>query len=252
MLPQMQAFKEKIVLITGAASGFGKLLAEKLSAAGAKLALGDRNLEGLDAVRRRLPGDAIGLACDVSAEAQVANLVEAATERFGRLDIAVNNAGVVSPPKNLVDVTEEEMDLSFTVNTKGVFFGMKHQIKVMLGQAHGGSILNVASMAGLGGAPKLTAYCAAKHAVVGLTKTAAVEYGRMNIRVNAVCPFFSPTPMVTQSPMAGKVEKLAEMSPMNRMGSPEEMVNAMIGIIDPTNTYMNGLAIAVDGGVSAL
>lgn len=247
----MQNFTNKIVLITGAASGFGKLLAEKLSAAGARLALGDLDRAGLEALQSSLPGEAVVMGCDVTKEAEVEALVTAAVERFGALDIAVNNAGIAPPMKSLLETTEADMDLNFAVNTKGVFFGMKHQAKVMLAQGHG-CILNVASMAGLSGAPKLTAYAAAKHATVGITKTAAVELAKKNIRVNAICPFFSPTPMVTKLSSEADQAFLAKGAPMKRLGAPEEMVNAMLLIIDPANSYMTGQAIAVDGGVSAI
>lgn len=247
----MQEFNQQVVLITGAASGFGKLLAEKLSPAGALLVLGDLNEAGLKAVAEGLPGKVIARACDVSKESQVKALVEAAIEHFGRLDIAINNAGMSTDMKPLIETTEAEIDLTFAVNAKGVFFGMKYQIAAML-KTGGGSILNIASMAGLGAAPKLAAYAAAKHAVVGLSKTAAVEYARHNIRVNALCPFFSPTPLVTGSVLADKLELLEQGSPMKRLGTPEEMVNAMLAVCSPGNSYMTGQAIAVDGGVSAL
>lgn len=247
----MQNFTDKTVLVTGAASGFGKLLAERLSAAGAKLVLGDRDTEGLSAVEQSLPGEVVAQACDVTKEDQVEALVQAAVTRFGGLDIAVNNAGIAPPMKSLLETTEADMDLNFAVNTKGVFFGMKHQVKVMLTQGHG-CILNVASMAGIGGAPKLAAYAAAKHATVGLTKTAAVEFAKKGIRVNAVCPFFSPTPMVANVSSPDQQAMLAQGAPMKRLGSPDEMVNAMLLIIDPANSYMTGQAIAVDGGMSAV
>lgn len=247
----MQNFTDKTVLVTGAASGFGKLLAERLSAAGAKLVLGDRDTEGLSAVEQSLPGEVVAQACDVTKEDQVEALVQAAVTRFGGLDIAVNNAGIAPPMKSLLETTEADLDLNFAVNTKGVFFGMKHQVKVMLTQGHG-CILNVASMAGIGGAPKLAAYAAAKHATVGLTKTAAVEFAKKGIRVNAVCPFFSPTPMVANVSSPDQQAMLAQGAPMKRLGSPDEMVNAMLLIIDPANSYMTGQAIAVDGGMSAV
>lgn len=247
----MRNFKDKVILITGAASGFGKLLAEKLAAAGAKLVLGDLNEEGVKAVAESLEGEIVAQACNVTREDEVKALVDAAVDTFGRLDIAINNAGLSTPMKSLLETTESEMDLNFAVNTKGVFFGMKHQIPHMLNQG-AGSILNVASMAGLNGAPKLTAYVSSKHAVVGITKTAAVEFARKNVRINAVCPFFSPTPLVADSDIGDKQDFLAQGAPMKRLGSPEEMVNAMLLIIDPDNSYMTGQAIAVDGGVSAL
>lgn len=246
-------FVEQVILITGAASGFGKLLAERLSSSGARLVLGDRNREGLDRIAETLrTGGAAVVAkpCDVTRESEVAALVNAAVDTYGRLDIAINNAGLATPMKALIDTEESDLDINFAVNAKGVFFGMKYQIRQMLDQ-DGGIILNVASMAGLGGAPKLAAYAASKHAVVGLTKTAAVEYARKNIRINAVCPFFSPTPLMTDGDMGERQEFLAQGSPMKRLGTPEEMVAAMLMLIAPENSYMNGQAIAVDGGVSA-
>lgn len=247
-------FENKVILITGAASGFGRILADKLSTAGARLVLGDINTEGLEEVAstaRETGSEVVAQRCDVSRESDAAALVSVAVATFGALDIAINNAGIGTALKPLIETEEADMDLNFAVNTKGVFFGMKHQIRQMLDQ-DGGIVLNVASMAGLGGAPKLAAYGAAKHAVVGLTKTAAVEYARKNIRVNAVCPFFSPTPMVTEQGFGSKQDLLAQGCPMKRLGEPEEMVQAMLTLIDPRNSYMNGQAIAVDGGTSAL
>ncbi|OXH94120.1 hypothetical protein CA830_03555 [Burkholderia multivorans] len=133
---------------------------------------------------------------------------------------------------------------------QGVFFGMKHQIRQMLAQREG-VILNVASMAGLGGAPKLAAYAASKHAVIGLTKTAAIEYARHGIRVNAICPFYSTTPMVTDSDIGDRQDFLAQGSPMKRLGRPEEIVATMLSLCAKENTYLTGQAVAVDGGVSA-
>jgi NAD(P)-dependent dehydrogenase (short-subunit alcohol dehydrogenase family) len=216
----MSGFHDKVAMITGAARGFGKLLAEELASRGARLALGDRNKSGLAEVAASMCANGAAVVsafCDVTHEADVKALVDAAVEKFGRLDIGVNNAGIATPMKSLIDTEEWEMDLNFAVNAKGVFFGMKHQIKQMLAQ-DSGIVLSVASMAGLGGAPKLAASSASKHAVVGLTKTAAIEFGRKNIRVNAVCPFYSLTPMVTEG-IARAVETqqfLARGSPAPR------------------------------------
>jgi NAD(P)-dependent dehydrogenase (short-subunit alcohol dehydrogenase family) len=248
-----QDFTGQVALITGAASGFGALLASELAARGARLALGDLDAAGLERVAAPLQAAGVELVarpCDVRADAQVAALVAAAVERFGRLDIGVNNAGIVAPMKALIDTDEADLDLSFAVNTKGVFFGMKHQIRQMLKQG-GGVILNVASLAGLGAAPKLAAYAASKHAVVGLTKTAAVEYARHGVRVNAICPFYSTTPMLLDSALAAQQDFLAQGSPMKRLGRPEEVVATMLMLCARDNSYLTGQAIAVDGGVSA-
>ncbi|MCV6594980.1 MAG: SDR family oxidoreductase [Silicimonas sp.] len=246
----MSAFEGQRVLITGAASGFGKALAQALSAQGARLVLGDIDAERLETVATALPCPAHSQRCDVSREADQAALAALAREALGGLDIAVNNAGVTTGFKSLLETTEAEMDRNFAINAKGVFFGMKHQIPLML--ESGGQILNVASSAGVGGAPKLAAYCAAKHAVVGMTKTAAFEFARKNIRVNAICPFYSTTPMVTEMADDAMQGFLASASPMGRLGETGEVVAAMLGILNPANSYMTGQAISVDGGVSAV
>ncbi len=244
------SFEKKVILITGAASGFGKLLAQYLSPRGAKLVLGDLNEKGVQAVADSLPGDVIAMACNVAVEEEVKALVDACVAHFGGLDIAVNNAGISSPPKSLLDVTEQEMDINFAVNAKSVLFGMKYQIPLMM--KNGGSILNVASAAGIGGAPKLAHYSASKHAAVGLTKTAAVEFARYNIRINAICPYFTNTPMLDNAAVAGMDKGImSQGSPMKRLGEPEEIVSTMVSLILPSNSYMTGQAINVDGGVSA-
>jgi NAD(P)-dependent dehydrogenase (short-subunit alcohol dehydrogenase family) len=247
----MTGFEDKVVLVTGAAGGFGRLLATRLAEAGARLALADIDEPGVAAVADRLGREVLAEACDVAVEKQVANFVAKAVDRFGRLDVAINNAGISTPMKSLVDTTEEDLDRNFAVNAKGVFFGMKYQVPVMLKQG-GGSILNVASMAGINGAPKLAAYAAAKHAVVGLTKTAAVEFARKNVRVNAVCPYFSPTPLVTRGIDPEVQDMVANASPMKRLGTPEEIVETMLHIVSPDNAYLTGQVIAIDGGVSAI
>ena len=248
------SFKDKVILITGAAGGFGRLLVERFADSGSKLVLSDLNLPSLETFAKSFQDrncDIVTQRCDVSKEAEVRALVETAVTRYGRLDIAINNAGMSSAMKSLINTEEADLDINFAVNTKGVFFGLKYQIQQMLNQPEGGTILNVASMAGLGGAPKLTAYCAAKHAVVGITKTAALEYAKYNIRVNAICPYFSPTPLVTDGMDASLQDLLAKGSPMKRLGDPSEMVAAMLMMVAPENSYLNGQAIAVDGGASA-
>ncbi len=244
-------FNGKVVLITGAASGFGKLLAQRLSARGARLVLGDINQQALEQTLAGLGEDNVAQRCDVSCEADQQALAELARSRFGRLDIAVNNAGISAPMKSLLDTTEADMDRNFNVNTKGVFFGLKAQFRLMRAQKSG-AILNVASMAGLNGAPKLTPYVAAKHAVVGITKTAALEFAADGVRVNAICPFFSLTPMVTEGVDASVLELVTRAVPLRRLGSPDEIVSAMLHIIDPDNSFLTGQAIALDGGVSAI
>jgi len=247
-----------VVLITGAAQGFGALLARELGARGARLALGDIRVDAVNELAAELSEqgvEAVALACDVSSHEDCGELVAAAVNTWGRLDIAVNNAGIATDLKHLVDFTEDEIDRQFAVNTKGVFFGMQHQVPQMRSQG-GGAILNVSSMAGLNAAPKGAAYSAAKHAVIGLTKTAAFEYARDNIRVNAICPFFTLTEMLQGAADSGGIEDVDAFfgrgTPMRRIGQPEEIVNVMLMLISPGNTFMTGQTIAVDGGSSAI
>lgn len=247
-------FTDHVVLITGAGSGFGRLLATGLAQRGAKLVLSDINETSLNSVKNELESvtDVVSIAGNIADESLNKALVDAALEKFGRLDIAVNNAGIAHTPAPVHEMTEAIMESQFGVNVKGVMFGMKYQIPAMLAQKKG-HVLNVSSLAGLGGAPKGAAYAAAKHAVAGVTRTAAVEYGRKNVRVNAICPFYSPTNILNvdgyNTPEAQA--QLGQGSPMKRLGEPQEIVNTMMLMLSPGNSYMNGQTIAVDGGVTA-
>ena len=248
-------FKDQVVLITGAGSGLGLALAFALGQQGAKLVLGDINQIALQKVAADLTALDIQVVfnvCDVSQNVDQVALVQLALDTWERLDIAVNNAGICPPMKAFHEVSEADFDLAMDVNTKGVFLGMKHQLKAMLESEFSSVILNVSSVAGLGAAPKLASYSASKHAVIGLTKTAAVEYAKKNIRINAICPFYTHTPLVTESQLADKIEFLNHSTPMKRLATTDEIVNVMLMLCSPQNTYMTGQAIAVDGGVTAL
>lgn len=248
-------FSSKVAMITGAASGFGRLLAQGLAARGCNLVLGDINPQELQNTLESLElkdNQGLTVHCDVSDEQQVKAMAAKAIEHFGRLDIGVNNAGIAHSMAPLHQIEQGVIDKQMAVNVNGVLFGMKYQIPAML-SAGEGHILNVSSMAGLGGAPKGAAYAAAKHAVIGLTRTAAVEYGRKGIRVNAICPFYSPTNIMAVDGMdsAESQQRLAQGCPMKRLAKPQEVVNTMILMLSPGNSYMSGQAIAVDGAVSA-
>jgi NAD(P)-dependent dehydrogenase (short-subunit alcohol dehydrogenase family) len=253
-------FTEKSVLITGAARGFGKMLAEELALRGARLLLSDINEDGVQGVAQSLReqgSEVRAMRCNVAEEKDCKAIVDAAVASYGRLDIAVNNAGIAPAFMPFHAVDEQTMDSQWSVNVKGVQFGMKHQLGQMTEQGCG-IILNVSSMAGLLGAPKNATYSAAKHAVIGLTKSAAVEYGRHDIRINAICPFFSLTDMVTKSSLAihsdleEVTKSLGNSTPMRRLAEPREIVNVMLLVLSPANTYMTGQSIAVDGGASAI
>jgi NAD(P)-dependent dehydrogenase (short-subunit alcohol dehydrogenase family) len=246
-------FTDKVAVITGAAQGFGKLLAEELAKRGAKLVICDINEAGVHKVADDIAATGaqiIALKCDVSKNADCKKMVDTAIEHFGGVDIGVNNAGVAHEFHALHEIEEELMDRQFAINVKGVQFGMSHQIAQMLKQ-EGGAILNVSSMAGLGGAAKVGAYSMAKHAVIGLTKTGAVEYGRHNIRINAICPFFTLTNMVTDMADENMQSKMSLGAPLKRLAEPKEVVAMMLMMLSPANTYMSGQCIAIDGGVSA-
>lgn len=256
----MKRYEGKVVLITGAASGFGRRAAERFAEEGARLALADVNKAGLDETRAMVEAkgaEAIAAVTDVSKSADVEALVEAAVARFGRLDVALNNAGVAHGTIKLVDTDEALMRRMFDVNVMGVFHGMKAEIPVMERQG-GGVILNTASVAGVAGAPLLAAYAAAKHAVIGLTKTAAAETARKGVRINAICPAFAETPMLTDSlSQPGRtteemVSRLVQTMPMRRPGTADEIVQAMLWVCSPENSFMTGHALVVDGGLTAV
>lgn len=222
--------------------------------------LTDLNAEGLaDTVKQSesLGATVVSLEGSVADEAHSKDAVKLALDTFGKLDVAVNNAGIAPRLSPLTQIEEKVLDQQFNVNVKGVVFGMKYQIPAMIA-AKNGNILNVSSMAGLGGTPMAASYGAAKHAVIGLTKTAAVEAGGFNVRVNAVCPFFTDTPMV-DNPHINPTDSIDDVNknlargcPMKRIARVEEIISVMLMMISPGNTYMNGISVPVDGGMAAI
>jgi NAD(P)-dependent dehydrogenase (short-subunit alcohol dehydrogenase family) len=247
------------VLISGAARGFGRLAAEQFAAEGARLVLTDvleKDLKETAAAVRRAGAEAIVEAGDIVEEELSRKLVEASVRHFGRLDVAINNAGIVHLHRKLTEIDAGTFERVLRVDLIAVFHAMKHQLMQMERQ-RSGVILNVSSVAGIAGAPLLAAYAAAKHGVIGLTKSAALEYARAGIRVNAICPSFTETQMLAESleHMRGtREEALARATqaiPMRRAGQPEEIVQAMLWICSPANSFMTGHALAVDGGLTA-
>lgn len=257
-------YEGQTVLITGAAGGFGVLAAQRFAAEGARLALCDIQQGGLEeaADGLRSSGTEVETAkVDVSSEAEMAAFVEAAHSRFGRLDIAVNNAGIGQKMTPITDMAIDDYDRIMAVNARSVFLGMKHQLPPML-EARRGAILNVASAAGLVGAGMLAAYAASKHAVVGLTRAAADEVARKNVRVNALCPSFAATQLFNDiaDQMAARrgesrmqaYDRISGRVPMRRVAEPEEVVQAMLWICAPENSFMTGQAVSIDGGLTAI
>jgi NAD(P)-dependent dehydrogenase (short-subunit alcohol dehydrogenase family) len=253
-------FQDKVVLITGAQRGFGGLAADRFAAEGARLVITDIDAGGIAAKAKSLRdvgAKVESLAADISQEDTAKALVALALKTFGRLDIALNNAGIVHASKRLPEIDADTMRRQFEVNVMGVFLGMKHQIPAML-QSGGGAITNTASVAGVLGATGLSAYVAAKHAVVGLTKTAAGEFMSKGIRINAVCPGIAATNMADEllgnmgrDPRQAK-EKFESLLPAKRMAEPREIVEAMLFASDPANSYMSGHCLLVDGAVTAI
>ena len=250
------SFSNKVVSITGAASGFGRLAAEKFSAAGARLVLSDIDRAALQAVANELGADGgsvLTSVCDVVDESQVAAMFERAEQEFGGVDIAINNAGIIHDLVRTAEISEEVFDRTIAVNLKGTFLCMRHELRQMTRKG-AGKIINMASASGLIGSPFLSVYAAAKHGVIGLTRSAAVEYGRKGIQINALCPAFSSTPML-DSVVETRGEKVLDgivgAIPMQRLATPEEVVNSILWLSSDDNSFMNGAAVSIDGGLVA-
>ncbi|ABC33438.1 short-chain alcohol dehydrogenase-like protein [Hahella chejuensis KCTC 2396] len=248
--------QDKVILITGAASGIGKETALLLAQLGAEVVLSDINAEQGDAVAtliRDQGGRAHFCPADVTQAEQVANLHAFVMEVCGRLDCAVNSAGVEHVNARMADIDEATWDQVIDINLKGVFLCMREQIKCMLPRRDG-RIINLASIAGLRSAPSLAPYSASKFGVVGLSKSAAVEYASSGIRINAVCPSFINTPMVQRALQAmdeKKALKVVRANPMQRLGEPEEIGRMIAWLCSDESSFMTGQAVALDGGLTA-
>ena len=247
----------KVALITGSGSGIGRATAKVFAQEGAKVVVTDINAEGGAETVSMINADggqATFVACDVTKDADVAALVKAVVDTYGRLDCAFNNAGVEGDVKsNTVNCSEANFDLNIAVNLKGVWLCMKHEIQQMLDQdGGGGSIVNTSSLAGLKGVAGGSAYVAAKHGVIGLTKTAAMEFARKDIRVNAVCPGAIETPMLDR--IAGGSEKgydaMRRMEPVGRLGDPSEISQAVSWLCSDRSSFVTAVAMPVDGGAA--
>lgn len=251
----MGRLDNKAVVITGAASGMGRATALLFAREGARLLLADVDAAGGEDVTAAIVaqgGTALFRQVDVSRAVEVEGMIRAAQEAFGRLDVLFNNAGIEGESGWLADCTEENWDRVLAVNLKGVFLGMKYALPLMVAQ-QGGSIINTASVAGMVGWRAAAAYSAAKAGVINLTRTAALEYARYNIRVNAICPGVIHTPLLERV-HGGNVEgneRLLAMQPMPRLGRPEDVAYMALFLASDESAYVTGAALPVDGGYTA-
>ncbi|MBL8774756.1 MAG: SDR family oxidoreductase [Acidimicrobiales bacterium] len=253
MAPGSPYFRDgEVALVTGAGGGIGAATAHLFAAEGARVVVVDIDRAGAESVAAAIVdagGEAVGLAVDVTDEGQVEAAVTLAVERWGRLDCAHNNAGTSGTPAGFTDVTLEDWDAVVRLNLTGVFLCLKHELRVM-GPAGRGAIVNTSSGAGVIGFPSLPHYVASKHGVLGLTKTAAQEYARSGIRVNAVCPGTTDTPMM-QAFIGGDpgIEKMMKATvPTGELGRPEQVAEAVVWLCSDRASFVNGDTMLVDGG----
>lgn len=247
-------YKGKVALVTGAATGIGLAAATAFANAGASLVLAGNNLDAIQKVAQELEkkgAPVLAIACDVAIEEQVQNMIDKTIQVFGRLDFAYNNAGVMSRNTETSDLTTDEWERVMNVNLSGIRHCMKYQLLQMKKQGNG-VIVNCSSMGGLKGAKGLSAYSASKFGVLGLTRSAALEYAGQGIRINAVCPGFVHTPMEkTVSGGSDEVLKaMATMVPANRFCEPEEIADAVLWLCSSGATMVIGQALAIDGGIT--
>lgn len=249
----MKTLQDKIALVTGGTTGIGRATAIAFARHGAKVVVaGRRQQEGDETVRliKAAGGTAVFVAADVSKAADVKNLVARTVATYGRLDIAFNNAGVESAViAPTADQDDDDFDKVFAINVKGVYLSMKHQIPAMLKNG-GGVIVNTSSVAGQIGMPGASPYVASKHAVIGLTKNAALEYAKLGIRVNAVAPAAIETPMLDRFTESVPRDLLTSFHPIGRLGKPEEIANTYAWLASDEASYINGAVIEVSGGVT--
>lgn len=268
----MSGFANQIVFITGAGSGIGRATALAFARAGSSVVVSDVNdAAGQETVAQveAAGGKASYVNCNVANPDQIEAAIRHTVDVYGRLDIGINNAGIGGRFGRLLDQTRQDFDQMMAVNVGGVFYGMQAQIRQMLaqngpgghpaerrpggGHPAGGKIVNVSSIAGVRGMPMGGPYSASKHAVLGLTKTAALEYVRQNIRINAICPVYTHSGMVDDliNSAPGMEERMRRVIPIGRFGQPEEIAQAILWLCSDENAFCTGQAIQMDGGLTA-
>jgi NAD(P)-dependent dehydrogenase (short-subunit alcohol dehydrogenase family) len=247
-------FADKVAFVTGAGGGIGQATAVAFAKHGASVAVADLSADMVSGTVRMIEqhgGKALALTCDVTSEEDVKTALQQTVEAFGRLDYALNNAGIEQPLTPAADIADDDWTRILDVNTRGVFLCMKHEIPLMLG--NGGAIVNTSSGAGVIGIAGQAAYAASKHAVIGLTKSAALDYASTGVRVNAICPGIIETPMMdrfTGGTDAGR-QRVIDQEPIGRMGRPEEIAAAVMWLCSDLAAFTIGHALVVDGGQTA-
>jgi NAD(P)-dependent dehydrogenase (short-subunit alcohol dehydrogenase family) len=249
-------FNDKVVLITGAGNGIGRATALAFGQQGASVVVADINHpdgEETAAMIIQAGGIATFIPCDVTKDQDVKTLVDGTLETYGKLDIAFNNAGIEIEQSKLADGEEAIYDKIMDVNVKGVWRCMKYQIPAML-KLPTSAIVNTASIAGLGAAPKMSIYSASKHAVIGLTKSAAVEYGKKGLRVNAICPAVIDTEMFRRATQNDpqKEQYVRSLHPVGRIGQADEVAAAVLYLCSDLAGFTTGVALPIDGGATAI
>jgi NAD(P)-dependent dehydrogenase (short-subunit alcohol dehydrogenase family) len=250
-------FKRKVVLVTGAGSGIGKACAVAFAREGAQVVVSDVVAKGGEETGRMIretSEEAIFVRCDVSRSTEVKALVEATVRAYGRLDCACNNAGIGGEQAPTAEYPEEIWSRVLSVNLTGIWLCMKYEIPRMLAGGRGGAIVNMSSILGTVGFENSSAYVAAKHGVIGLSRTAALEYAGRGIRVNAVCPGFIRTPILEQAGIVEGTDRFAAISalhPMGRMGTPEEVAESVLWLCSDGASFVTGHALLADGGYVA-
>jgi len=239
----------KVAVITGAGSGIGAASAEVFHREGAKVILADISGQQ-EAVAKRLGNGAIAVHADVSKTEDTQEMLAAAVDNFGKLDVLFNNAGIEGVTAPTGEMSEKDFDQVWAVNGRAVFLGMRYAIPLLLEQG-GGSIITTASMASMVAFPTMPAYCAAKGAVVMLTKTAAAEYAKANIRVNAICPGVIQTE-ITKKLSSEIIDGVKAMTPMGRIADPSEVANLALFLASDESSFITGTTILVDGGYTTL
>lgn len=243
----------KIILVTGGASGIGRATVNRLAKDGAHVVVADRQAELSHEVVtdvKQAGGSAEVCELDVAEEGAAAAAIQAIISTHGRLDCAFNNAGITGPKVELLDIDPKDWARTLAVNLTGVFSCLQAEIAQMVDQESGGSIVNTSSICGLVALPYATAYNAAKHGVLGMTKSAAVEYGPRNIRVNAICPGFIDTPMLAEGAGADQdvLNGIIDQLPIRRVAGPGEVADVVAWLLSDQSSYVTGAAMPVDGG----